>query len=146
MQYSTQQIMTFAPQPVRACLALILAILLAACTQGAEETGKENASVEAADSALTLTQWLDEQYETELQFSPIELTFLGRKERNDEIDAFTYAAFAEQLAWKTASVEQMQQLFDRATDRRRAVVIRFVGLSAGANARVRTIFLRRTCV
>ena len=113
MQHSTKQIIAFAPQSVRACLVLILAILLAACTQGAEETGKENASVEAADSALTLTQWLDEQYETELQFSPIELTFLGRKERNDEIDAFTYAAFAEQLAWKTASVEQMQQLFDR---------------------------------
>ena len=113
MQHSTKQIMAFAPQPVRACLVLILAILLAACTQGPENTGSEHAAVEAADRALTLTQWLDEQYETELQFSPIELTFLGRNERNDEIDAFTYSAFAEQLAWKTASVEQMQQLFDR---------------------------------
>ena len=113
MQHSTKQIMAFAPQPVRACLVLILAILLAACTQEPENTGSEHAAVEAADRALTLTQWLDEQYETELQFSPIELTFLGRKERNDEIDAFTYSAFAEQLAWKTASVEQMQQLFDR---------------------------------
>ena len=113
MQHSTKQIMAFAPQPVRACLVLILAILLAACTQEPENTGSEHAAVEAADRALTLTQWLDEQYETELQFSPIELTFLGRNERNDEIDAFTYSAFAEQLAWKTASVEQMQQLFDR---------------------------------
>ena len=113
MQHSTKQIMAFAPQPVRACLVLILAILLAACTQEPENTGSEHAAVEAADRALTLTQWLDAQYETELQFSPIELTFLGRKERNDEIDAFTYSAFAEQLAWKTASVEQMQQLFDR---------------------------------
>ena len=113
MQHSTKQIMAFAPQPVRACLVLILAILLAACTQEPENTGSGHAAVEAADRALTLTQWLDEQYETELQFSPIELTFLGRKERNDEIDAFTYSAFAEQLAWKTASVEQMQQLFDR---------------------------------
>ncbi len=113
MQHSTKQILAFAPQPVRACLVLILAILLAACTQEPENTGSGHAAVEAADRALTLTQWLDEQYETELQFSPIELTFLGRKERNDEIDAFTYSAFAEQLAWKTASVEQMQQLFDR---------------------------------
>ena len=113
MQHSTKQIMAFAPQPVRACLVLILAILLAACTQEPEKPATKTPLLKTTDRALTLTQWLDEQYETELQFSPIELTFLGRKERNDEIDAFTYSAFAEQLAWKTASVEQMQQLFDR---------------------------------
>jgi uncharacterized protein (DUF885 family) len=49
-----------------------------------------------------------------LQFSPIELTFLGRKESNDELDAFTYEAFAQQLAWKEASVAEMKQRFDTA--------------------------------
>ena len=116
MQYSTKQNEAYAAQPVRAFLtlasALALAIALAACTEDPERTGNKTTSIETADTTLTLTQWLDEQYETELQFSPIELTFLGRKARNNEIDAFTYAAFAEQLAWKTASVAQMKALFD----------------------------------
>ena len=112
MQHSTKQIMAFAPQPVRACLVLILAILLAACTQEPENTGSEHAAVEAADRALTLTQWLDEQYETELQFSPIELTFWAQRTQRRDRRVY-FSAFAEQLAWKTASVEQMQQLFDR---------------------------------
>ncbi len=86
--------------------ALILIIALGACSQGSDGAGE--------DQRQTLTQWLDEQYEQELQFSPIELTFLGRKERNDELDAFTYEAFTEQLAWKTASVQEMQARFDPA--------------------------------
>ena len=104
MDHSTKPIKAIAYRSQRAFLGLTLGIALAACSQGADKTSAENGTVEGAKRTLTLTQWLDEQYATELQFSPIELTFLGRKERNDEIDAFTYEAFAEQLAWKTASV------------------------------------------
>lgn len=111
MDHSTKPIKALAYRSQRAFLGLTLGIALAACSQGADKTNAENGTVEGAKSTLTLTQWLDEQYATELQFSPIELTFLGRKERNDEIDAFTYEAFAEQLAWKTASVAQMKELF-----------------------------------
>ena len=103
---------------VRLSSALFVTTLLASCGD-APSRFPEDAQAPAPGQIVEQTEtdrlnlWLDEQYETELQFSPIELTFLGRNERNDEIDAFTYSAFAEQLAWKTASVEQMQQLFDR---------------------------------
>ena len=86
--------------------ALILTMALGACSQGSDGASEVQRQ--------TLTQWLDEQYEQELQFSPIELTFLGRKERNNELDAFTYEAFTEQLAWKKASVQEMQARFDTA--------------------------------
>ncbi len=112
MEHSTKPFTALASRYQRRFLGLALAIVLAACSQDTDTTSADNASVEAAQSTVTLTQWLDEQYETELQFSPIELTFLGRKERNDELDAFTLEAFAEQLAWKTESVAQMKELFD----------------------------------
>ena len=47
-----------------------------------------------------------------MQFSPIGLTFLGRKDRNDELGEFSYAAFAKELAWKKQTVEDMQRLYD----------------------------------
>ena len=86
----------------------LIVLGLSACSQSPEVDTKA-----PTKSEPTLTPWLDAQYEAELQFSPIELTFLGRKERNSEIDAFTFAAFAEQLAWKKSSVAQMQRLFKR---------------------------------
>ena len=112
MKHSTKPFTALASRYQRRFLGLALAIALAACSQDTDTTSADNASVETAQTTVTLTQWLDEQYETELQFSPIELTFLGRKERNDELDAFTLEAFAEQLAWKTESVAQMKELFD----------------------------------
>ena len=112
MEHSTKPFTALASRYQRGFLGLTLAIALAACSQDTDTTSADNASVETAQTTVTLTQWLDEQYETELQFSPIELTFLGRKERNDELDAFTLEAFAEQLAWKTESVAQMKGLFD----------------------------------
>ena len=89
-------------------LGALIVLGLSACSQSPEVDTKA-----PTKSEQTLTPWLDAQYEEELQFSPIELTFLGRKERNSEIDAFTFAAFAEQLAWKKSSVAQMQRLFKR---------------------------------
>ena len=112
MEHSTKPFTALASRYQRGFLGLTLAIALAACSQDTDTTSADNASVKTAQTTVTLTQWLDEQYETELQFSPIELTFLGRKERNDELDAFTLEAFAEQLAWKTESVAQMKELFD----------------------------------
>ena len=112
MEHSTKPFTALASRYQRRFLGLALAIALAACSQDTDTTSADNASVKTAQTTVTLTQWLDEQYETELQFSPIELTFLGRKERNDELDAFTLEAFAEQLAWKTESVAQMKELFD----------------------------------
>lgn len=86
---------------------LICVLVLGACSPASNTTDQSPSAPHP-----TLTQWLDQQYEQELQFSPVELTFLGRKDRNNELDAFTYEAFAKQLAWKKASVEDMKQRFD----------------------------------
>ena len=84
--YST----SFFESAARYLYTLCFALAISACAQDSD-TGSHNTAPETNNATpLSLTQWLDEQYEQELQFSPIELTFLGRKERNDELDAFTY--------------------------------------------------------
>ncbi len=90
-------------------LAILVTLTLSACSPSSEI-----AEQDIGKPAQSLTEWLDAQYEEELLFSPIDLTFLGRKELNSEIDPVTYAAFAEQLAWKKSSVEQMLALYKRA--------------------------------
>ena len=71
-------------------LAILVTLTLSACSPSSEI-----AEQDIGKPAQSLTEWLDAQYEEELLFSPIDLTFLGRKELNSEIDPFTYAAFAE---------------------------------------------------
>ena len=55
-----------------------------------------------------LTQWLDAQYEEQLLQSPLGLTYLGRSERKDELDEFSFESFKRKLAWQAAS-ETAQQ-------------------------------------
>ena len=63
-------------------------------------------------SSVNIDDWFDERYEEELQFSPIELSFLGRKEKNDRLDSMTFESFVEHLEWKARTVEVMESLFD----------------------------------
>lgn len=65
-----------------------------------------------APETARLNTWLDAQYEESLQFSPIGLTFLGRKERYGELDDASDAAAERQLAWTRASVAAMEKAFD----------------------------------
>ena len=66
-------------------------------------------------ATLSLTEWLDEQYEAQLMRSPMNLTYLGRSERKGELDEFTLAAYQEDLAWQAASVAEMESRYSRAT-------------------------------
>lgn len=59
-----------------------------------------------------LRAWLDAQYEEQLQFSPIQLTQLGRKERYGDLDLTTYAEEDRILAWRAASAAEMERQFD----------------------------------
>lgn len=59
-----------------------------------------------------MTRWFDEKYEQQLQQSPLMLTFLGRKDRQFEVDDMSLAAQDAQLAWKAATVEALQSQFD----------------------------------
>lgn len=105
--------------------ATALALILAACGEAAApqqdtsaETGAESAQAEAPDDAAEETEtarlnaWFDEKYEELVMMSPIQLTFLGRKERNDEIDDMSYEAAQEQVQWRLDSVAEMEANFD----------------------------------
>jgi len=94
-------------------LALMLVLALAAC-------GNQNPPAETTEPEVSMTEsdklneWFEVKYEEELMMSPIGLTFLGRKERYDEIDDMTEAAEDEQLEWKRQTVEEMKASFDYA--------------------------------
>ena len=64
------------------------------------------------DESVRINTWFEEQYEEELAFSPIQQTFLGVTENNDQIDDFSLEAQLEQLNWKRESVAEMRASFD----------------------------------
>ncbi|MEX1196527.1 MAG: DUF885 domain-containing protein [Pseudohongiellaceae bacterium] len=93
----------------RTIVSLLLLLALAACGESdAPRTDTQTAQTESEQ----LNAWFDEQYEEQLQFSPIEMTFLGRKDRYDEIDDYTVAAEERELEWMRQSIEEMEQEFD----------------------------------
>ncbi|MFT5083048.1 MAG: hypothetical protein ACI9Y1_001085, partial [Lentisphaeria bacterium] len=102
--------------------AFLILFGLVAC--GPEQTSKtstsesEIAASEALESASNKSEisvfvaWLDEKYNEEIQFSPIQMTFLGKKEKYDEIDDMSEDAERKFLEWKLASVEALKAKFD----------------------------------
>ncbi len=83
--------------------------------QNAAATADAKVSAVAVDPAAEtarLTQWLDERYEEQLQFSPMMLSYLGRKELYDQIDDLSEAAEARRLAWRAKTVEELKKDFD----------------------------------
>ncbi len=83
-------------------LTLTIAALLAGCNPATEQKTEQNPTPAAAkaDNAVAnaaennkaeteterLNKWFEAKYEEQLQMSPLQLTFLGRKEKNDQID------------------------------------------------------------
>jgi hypothetical protein len=87
-------------------LALIAALGACAPNPNTAPLNKQAAAESQEAISAKLNAWFDTRYEEQLQFSPIQLTFLGRKDKNDQIDCFTHACADEQLAWlKTATDE-----------------------------------------
>jgi uncharacterized protein (DUF885 family) len=74
-------------------------------------TSSESAR-DVEDESVRINTWFEEQYEEELAFSPIQQTFLGVTENNDQIDDFSLEAQLEQLNWKRESVTEMRANFD----------------------------------
>ncbi|WP_149195070.1 DUF885 domain-containing protein [Luteimonas suaedae] len=98
-----------------ACSALALALALAACSpQPADTTAATGAGTtqQAESESARLNAWFETQYEELLQFSPMRLTFLGRKDLYDQLDDVSEEAARKQLAWLEASVQQMESNFD----------------------------------
>ncbi|MBJ7575405.1 DUF885 domain-containing protein [Luteimonas sp. MC1828] len=96
-------------------LALGLALALGACSpQHASAPVAATASTQQVEAeSARLNAWFDAQYEELLQASPMQLTFLGRKEHNDRLDDVSEAAVRQRLAWLEKSVAAMEAGFDR---------------------------------
>jgi len=71
---------------------------------------------EAAQAAQTeserLNAWFETKYEEQLQFSPISISYLGRKDQYDKLDELSVAAEDKQLAWYVGTLEEMERSFD----------------------------------
>ena len=105
----------------RNTLALALALGLSACNPqpaGNDATASSEAQAPTAeqiqDESKRLNTWFDAQYEKQLEFSPLQLTFQGRKELYDQLDDFSEEGTRKQIAWMKSSVEEMESKFDYA--------------------------------
>lgn len=99
-------------------VALALAGLLAGCGQPAEPQSQTTANTEqSAEQARQseterLNAWFEQKYEEQLQQSPMQMTFLGRKDRYGEIDDLSIEAEQQQLQWLKQTVDELQAEFE----------------------------------
>ena len=77
-------------------VALAVLGLLTACGQPQQNNSEQNSQTAGEQTAQSeterLNQWFEEKYEQQLQQSPIQMTFLGRKDRYGDIDDWEKAA------------------------------------------------------
>jgi len=92
---------------------VFIAVLSVACSEKAVEVVDQTDEVVLSESDR-LNQWFETKYEEKLRFSPIELTFLGRKDLYDKIDDFSIAAEKKQLAWLASTVDELKTQFNYA--------------------------------
>lgn len=106
-------------------LALSIAAILTGCNPAPDNKDTNStapAQTEAAKPAETaavqpseserINQWFEQKYEEQLQMSPLQMTFQGRKDKNDQIDDVTEAGEDKMLAWYAATVEELKSKFD----------------------------------
>ncbi len=86
--------------------------LLMACKDKPAEPQPEAAAKSEQSETQRINEWFEARYEEQLQFSPIGLTFIGRKDQYDQLDDMSIEAADKQLAWQKATVEQMKSQFD----------------------------------
>ena len=103
----------------KSLLALAVAGILAGCGPAPQTpsstTAVDTVAVQNQQSETErLNKWFEEKYEQQLQQSPLQMTFLGRKDKYDQIDDTSIAAEDEQLAWLAATVEELKANFDYA--------------------------------
>ncbi len=70
------------------------------------------AEAETKTESEKLNEWFEIKYEEEVMMSPIQLTFLGRKERYGELDDLSEKSDLKQYQWKKQTVEEMKSTFD----------------------------------
>lgn len=102
------------PSNARSCAYLFLSLVTGACAGGqpAPQHAHADKPAPAPSESERFNAWLDETFERFLQLSPIGLTFLGRRDRYDELDDASEAAMDKELEMRRASVEEMVARFD----------------------------------
>ncbi|GAB5408792.1 MAG: DUF885 domain-containing protein [Balneolaceae bacterium] len=82
-------------------LVIFLAPLISQTVQAQEVTETER-----------INAWFETEYQEQLQFSPILLTFQGKKELYGQLDDVSIESEERQLKWMEASVEEMKDTFN----------------------------------
>lgn len=94
----------------------ICLLCLSACGRQEAEPQAEAVDSTAAQATQTETErlnaWFEDRYEEQLQFSPMGLTFVGRKDRYDEFDDCSEESEDIQLEWQRKTVETLEREFD----------------------------------
>lgn len=113
----------WAPVPLWAPISLwalvslwaLLFLGLAGCSPDSPQERTQNAESQTSRPAETerLNTWLDEQFAEYLEFSPLAKTRLGDKSDYGQLDDVSMEAMDRRLAWRTASVAEMKQTFNR---------------------------------
>ncbi len=97
-------------------LILLATVSLAAC--GKKEGAAPDVAIaapsaeEIAAESDRINQWFDAKFEEQLDFSPIQRTFLGEKKDYDKIDDLSEAGEDAQLQWARAAAAEMKSSFD----------------------------------
>lgn len=97
-------------------LLLLAVIVMAGCSQPSGKSAATETQSETQPETQTETQrlnaWFEDRYEEELQFSPIQLTFMGRKDLYDQIDDMSLEAAHKRLVWQKKTVAELKKSFD----------------------------------
>jgi uncharacterized protein (DUF885 family) len=94
--------------------ASVLALGLLALAGCSDAKPKAPTAEDIAAESARLTQYLDQEFEEELQMNPERLTALGRKELYDQLTDRSEAGQDKMLAWRRDSVAEMKAKFDPA--------------------------------
>ena len=106
---------------MRAILTIVgLLFSLVACGPATTTTSPENLTEDGASPSAEeiaaetnrLNAWFEDKYEAEVLESPIQLTLLGRDERQGELDDLSEAALDAQLERSRANLAELKTNFD----------------------------------
>lgn len=100
----------------RLFLLSALALALTACSEAPQTSTAAQTATTAESAQLSeserLNAWFEEKYEQQLQFSPLMMTRLGRKDLYGEIDDMSEQGQEKRLQWMAATVDELKANFD----------------------------------
>ena len=91
-----------------------LVIFFSSCQPGHKQPINDGLLKNNNTESERLTEWLNNEYAKQLDFSPMNKTRLGDKSANGELDDVSEAAMFEQLEWYQDSVNQLLDDFEYA--------------------------------